>query len=421
VQICPNCGEENPPRFRLCGFCGAALVEAAAPVAPREIRKTVTIVFCDLVGSTSLGERLDSESLREVMNRYFTAMRAELEDHGGTIEKFIGDAIMAVFGLPTLHEDDALRAVRAAAGMQAALLRLNDELDRSWGIRLANRTGLHTGEVVAGDPTGGQRLVTGDPVNTAARLEQAAPTNEILIGELTYRLVREAVEVEQVAPLELKGKLARVPDYRLVAVSDEAVRGRDVTAPEASPMVGRAGEIARLREAFAAAVEKRSLRIVTIVGDAGVGKSRLTREFLASVAEQAYVVRGRCLPYGRGITFWPLVEIVRSAAEIDDDDPARIGDRPRRSGVSADRDVLGRSAPGRDALRSRSARRRDRRHPLRRADPAGSHRASVRGRAGRACTDPLRGATRPARGAGGLGRRPARGADRARSAGRRPG
>ena len=140
------------------------------------------------------------------MNRYFEVMRAELEDHGGTIEKFIGDAIMAVFGLPTLHEDDALRAVRAAAGMQTALLRLNDELDRSWGIRLANRTGVYTGEVVAGDPAGGQRLVTGDPVNTAARLEQAAPVNEILIGELTYRLVREVVEVEQVAPLELKGK-----------------------------------------------------------------------------------------------------------------------------------------------------------------------------------------------------------------------
>ncbi len=343
MQICPNCGEENPPRFRLCGFCGAALVEAAAPIAPREIRKTVTIVFCDLVGSTSLGERLDSESLREVMNRYFAAMRAELDDHGGTIEKFIGDAIMAVFGLPTLHEDDALRAVRAAAGMQTALLRLNDELDRAWGIRLANRTGVHTGEVVAGDPTAGQRLVTGDPVNTAARLEQAAPTNEILIGELTYRLVREAVEVEQVAPLELKGKLERVPAYRLVAVSDEAVRGRDVAAPEASPMVGRAGEIARLRQAFAAAVEERSLRIVTIVGDAGVGKSRLTREFLASVAEEAYVVRGRCLPYGRGITFWPLVEIVRSAADIDDDDPPERA-RAKLRGLVGDEDVAERLA-----------------------------------------------------------------------------
>ena len=166
------------------------------------------------------------------MTRYFDAMRAELEAHGGTIEKYIGDAIMAVFGLPVLHEDDALRAVRAAAGMKEALLRLNDELDRTWGIRLANRTGVYTGEVVAGDPTGGQRLVTGDPVNTAARLEQAAPANEILIGELTYRLVRDAVEVEPVEPLELKGKVERVPAYRLIAVRRQA---RARTARPASP------------------------------------------------------------------------------------------------------------------------------------------------------------------------------------------
>src|SRR4249919_1179077 len=152
MQLCPNCGEENPPRFRLCGYCGTALAPAEAAPPPREIRKTVTIVFSDLRGSTDLGERLDSESLREVMTRYFDAMRAELEAHGGTIEKYIGDAIMAVFGLPVLHEDDALRAVRAAAGMQAALARLNDELDLAWGIRLASRTGVFTGEVVAGDP-----------------------------------------------------------------------------------------------------------------------------------------------------------------------------------------------------------------------------------------------------------------------------
>ena len=343
MQICPNCGEENPPRFRLCGFCGTALVAAGAAPATREIRKTVTIVFSDLKGSTDLGERLDSESLREVMNRYFEAMRAELEDHGGTIEKFIGDAIMAVFGLPTLHEDDALRAVRAASGMQAALVRLNDELDGTWGIRLANRTGVYTGEVVAGDPTGGQRLVTGDPVNTAARLEQAAPANEILIGELTHRLVREAVEVEPVAPLELKGKVERVPAYRLIAVRDEAVRGRDAAAVEASPMIGRAREIGRLREAFAVAVEERSLRTVTVVGDAGVGKSRLTREFLASLDEEAYVVRGRCLAYGRGITFWPVAEIVRSAAEIDDDDPPERAQAKLR-GLVGDEDVAQRLA-----------------------------------------------------------------------------
>src|SRR4249919_1152602 len=153
MQLCPNCGEENPPRFRLCGYCGTALAPAEAAPPPREIRKTVTIVFSDLRGSTDLGERLDSESLREVMTRYFDAMRAELEAHGGTIEKYIGDAIMAVFGLPTVHEDDAMRAVRAALSMREALLQLNDQLERTWGVRLANRTGIHTGEVVAGDPS----------------------------------------------------------------------------------------------------------------------------------------------------------------------------------------------------------------------------------------------------------------------------
>ena len=186
MAICPSCGEENPDRFRLCGFCGTPLHPEEAP---REIRKTVTIVFSDLVGSTAIGERLDSESLRAVMSRYFDVMRAELERHGGTVEKFIGDAVMAVFGLPNLHEDDAERAVRAAAGMQAALEGLNAELDARFGVTLKNRTGVNTGEVVSGDPTAGQRLVTGDAVNVAARLEQAAGTNEVLIGPLTRELV----------------------------------------------------------------------------------------------------------------------------------------------------------------------------------------------------------------------------------------
>jgi len=251
----------------------------AAPV--QEIRKTVSIVFSDLKGSTDLGERLDSEALREVMTRYFDAMRAEIQAHGGTIEKYIGDAIMAVFGLPVLHEDDALRAVRAAMGMQHALARLNDELDRAYGVRLANRTGVNTGEVVAGDSASGQRLVTGDAVNTAARLEQAAPANEILIGELTYRLVRDVVDVEGVPPLDLKGKAEQVPAWRLLAVH----RGATVTSADTSPMVGREPEMARLRDAFRGAVQERRVRVLTVIGDAGVGKSRLTREFLASITD----------------------------------------------------------------------------------------------------------------------------------------
>jgi class 3 adenylate cyclase/tetratricopeptide (TPR) repeat protein len=312
VQICPNCGEENPDRFRLCGFCGA---ELAPQLAPQETRKTVTIVFSDLKGSTNLGEALDSESLREVMSRYFEEMQQILEAHGGRVEKYIGDAIMAVFGLPRLHEDDALRAVRAASEMQAALRVLNGELERRWGVQLENRTGVNTGEVVAGDPTSGQRLVTGDAVNVAARLEQAAPALEILVGEPTYRLVRHAVEVEPVEPLPLKGKSEPVPAYRLLAVK-EAVEG--VARRHDRPLVGRESELASLEAEFGLAAAATSCRLVAVLADAGVGKSKLIEEFGQAV--EARVFSGRCLPYGRGYTYWPLVEIFRQAAAIRDDD-----------------------------------------------------------------------------------------------------
>src|SRR5438105_13783690 len=180
-------------------------------VSAAAARKTVSVLFCDLANSTALGERLDPEPLRELMGRWYEEMQVALERHGGTVEKFIGDAVMAVFGLPQAHEDDALRAVRAALEMKEALARLNEELERRWGVRLENRTGVNTGEVVAGDSASAQRLVTGDAVNVAARLEQAAPALDVLIGEPTYRLVRHAVEVEAVEPLELKGKAERVP------------------------------------------------------------------------------------------------------------------------------------------------------------------------------------------------------------------
>src|SRR6476469_2176997 len=197
MKVCAACGVENPEIARFCLACGTQLAEARPP---QETRKVVTIVFSDLKGSTSLGEALDSEALREVMTRYFDAMRGELERHGGVIEKFIGDAVMAVFGLPRLHEDDALRAVRAAADMQAALGALNADLEARWGVTLQNRTGVNTGEVVAGDSSADQRLITGDAVNVAARLEQAAPAQQVLLGELTYRLVAEMVSVEEVEP-----------------------------------------------------------------------------------------------------------------------------------------------------------------------------------------------------------------------------
>jgi class 3 adenylate cyclase/tetratricopeptide (TPR) repeat protein len=315
---CPGCGEENPPKFKLCGYCGTPLHAAAPPTLPaKEIRKTVTLLFTDLKDSTALGERLDSEALHEVKERYFNAMAAEIKRHGGKIEKYIGDAIMAVFGLPRAHEDDALRAVRAAVGMKEALEKVNAELGKRFGVELANRTGVNTGEVVASDdPTADQKLATGDAVNVTARLESAAPANEIYIGETTYRLVRDAVDVEAVEPLTLKGKSQPVPAFRLVRAHGQDGNVRRHRAP----VVGREVELAALLSAWEAAIAQRRAQLVTVVGDAGVGKTRLVREVIDRMGPDARVVAGRCLPYGDGITFWPLREMVVSAAGIGQND-----------------------------------------------------------------------------------------------------
>ncbi len=305
MLTCPKCGQENADGARFCNACAAPLTPVPAA---REVRKTVTVVFCDVTGSTALGERLDPESLRRVMARYFEAMRGVIERHGGTVEKFIGDAVMAVFGVPVLHEDDALRAVRAACEMRAALTRLNEELERDYGTTLALRTGVNTGEVVTGTE---ERLATGDAVNVAARLEQAAQSGEILVGAETLALVRDAVEVEPLEPLELKGKNERVPAYRLVALRQ---------APErrvAGAFVGRERELDQLREAFGRVVSDRSCQLFTLLGTAGVGKSRLVEEFLGSLGS-ARVVRGRCLSYGEGITYYPVVEVL---LQLFGDDP----------------------------------------------------------------------------------------------------
>jgi class 3 adenylate cyclase/tetratricopeptide (TPR) repeat protein len=284
--------------------------------APREVRKVVTVVFADVAGSTPLGERLDPEALRRVMGRYFDQMKAVVERHGGTVEKFIGDAVMAVFGLPTLHEDDALRAVRAAVDMRTALAELNRELERERGVAIAVRTGVNTGEVVAGDGSG-ETLATGDAINTAARLQQAAEPDEILIGASTYVLVRGAVMVEPGEGLGLKGKAEPVLAFRLLEVKADAE-----TVPRRldSPMVGRRREQDLLRLSLDRAVEERACHLVTVLGQAGVGKSRLVEEFLETVDVASF--RGRCLPYGEGITYWPVIEVIRQAAGIaEGDDP----------------------------------------------------------------------------------------------------
>src|SRR5713226_844613 len=306
MSVCPACGKRNSDDARLCSSCGGRL-SSAEPSRP-EMRKTVTVVFSDLIGSTSLGEQLDPESLRRMMTRYFHVMRAVLERHGGTVEKFIGDAVLAVFGIPKLHEDDALRAVRAAAAMRAALADLNQQFERTWGVRLRVRTGVNTGEVVAGDPASGQAFVTGDAVNVAAGLEQMASADEILLGDATCRLVRSAVILEPVEQLTLKGKAKVSVAWRLL----ELVEGAPSLARHLElPLIGRKGKLNQLHQAYEKAARERVCYLFTVLGSAGIGKSRLANEFVSLVRDAATVLAGRCLPYGEGITYWPLVEIVR--------------------------------------------------------------------------------------------------------------
>ena len=268
----------------------------------------MTALFCDVVESTALGERLDPEVLSGVLERYFSMARQIVERHGGTVEKFIGDAVVAFFGVPRVHEDDALRAVRSAVEIVQALPGIEDET----GIALQVRTGVNTGLVLAGL---GETPAIGDAVNVAARLEQAAGPGEIVIGEQTLLLVRDAVEVEPLEPLELKGKSERVAAFRLLAVDPVAPgRSRRLDAP----MVGRGRELAMLRSAWERTVETGECHLFTVLGAAGVGKSRLVAELAGGLGDDALFLSGRCLPYGDAITFWPLMEAlapVRSRAE----------------------------------------------------------------------------------------------------------
>ncbi|MGN6380625.1 MAG: AAA family ATPase [Gaiellales bacterium] len=275
-----------------------------------QVRKTVTIVFADLAGSTDLGERLDPEALRDVQTRYFEAMRGPLERHGGTVEKYIGDAVMAVFGVPVLHEDDALRAVRAAVEMRDGMAALNIRLRADLGVGLTVRIGVNSGEVAAGGVAAGHGMVAGDAVNTAARLQSAAPPGEILIGPQTRSLVGRAVRVRTHPPAQLPGKRQPVRVWQVVGLNE----GGRFKRPRDVPLVGRRAELRMVRTRLQRCWERRRCVLVTVTGPAGIGKSRLLREFLADAEGQARVVVGRCLPYGEGITYWPLTEIANELA-----------------------------------------------------------------------------------------------------------
>ena len=333
VPVCAACGYEAAEAVKFCPECGAAVASSG-----HEQRKVVTVLFCDVVGSTALGESVDPEALRTLLARYFARMKAVVERHGGVVEKFIGDAVMAVFGLPAVHEDDALRGLRAALEMQLALAELGIE----------GRIGVNTGEVVTGTA---ERLATGDAVNVAARLEQAAGPGEILLGASTLRLARDAIDAEPVDPLP----------------EGEAGAGAGLAAPVRPQRDARA--IVRLPARRApslscrrsltpsrASRRRRAASWSPCVGPAGVGKSRLTAELLARI--DATVVRGRCPSYGEGITYWPVVEVLKQLEsrrpELELDDAAARGARhaARRRGRLFDRrDRLGISQAARGGRR----------------------------------------------------------------------
>jgi class 3 adenylate cyclase len=331
VPTCERCGRENPEEARFCNGCGAELVLVQAQAA--EERKVVTVLFADITGSTALGERLDAEALKEVMGAFFMAMRAEIEAEGGTVEKFIGDAIMAAFGVPRVHEDDPARALRAALRMRARLDELNDGLAERYGVTLELRIGINTGPVMAvTDPRPGEALATGDAVNAAARLEQAAQPGQVLVSERTAQAAPH-FRFSPAQRLELRG---RVEPLRAVELERDQPITEGTLSGFRAPLVGRRRELELLGATYRRAVEEGQPHLVTLYGEAGVGKSRLAGELLAGLEAAAptpRVVRGRCLAYGDGITYWPLAELLKTYAQALDTDSGELA-RARVSDVA---------------------------------------------------------------------------------------
>lgn len=307
---CANCRADPGDDARFCPHCGARLAGAV----PKR-RKLTTLLFCDVVGSTALAESLEAEAVREVMLRFYEESSQIIAHHGGTTAKFIGDAVMALFGLPHTREDDAERALRTALALRRQLDEVvNVELEATYGVRLGVRMGINSGVIVAGEALTVEALPLGDTANTAARLEQAAAVGEILIGQPTYELAAHLAVVEEVPPIAAKGKAEPLRAYRLLQVQE----GRRPLQTQAR-MVGRAQELAVLHHELETVRRTGSCRLISITGDAGVGKSRLLGEFRRTAKGVSFLY-GRCLSYGEGITYWPLVEVVKQLASIRDDD-----------------------------------------------------------------------------------------------------
>ena len=320
MKVCPTCGHRNPDDAEFCSACGSPLV---AEDGRREERKVVTILFCDMVEFTSRFDQADPEDVRETLARYHSRVRREIERFGGTVEKFIGDAVMAVFGAPVAHEDDAPRAVFAALRIPPAIEELNES---NRDLPLAVRIGVETGVAVVsvGSERSDQGLAIGDVVNTASRLQGAAPTGGILVGEGTYRLTKDLFDYQPLDPVQVKGKAE--PQRVWVARAARSRFGAELQRGLPTPFVGRGDELELLKHTFARAAREPSVQLVTLLGEPGVGKSRLIRELFAYTDDQPELIvwrHGRCLPYGEGVTFWALGEIVKAQAGILESDDAR--------------------------------------------------------------------------------------------------
>jgi class 3 adenylate cyclase/tetratricopeptide (TPR) repeat protein len=322
VIRCSKCGEQNPDRAQFCLACGTALARARQP---EEERKVVSVLFVDLVGFTDRSDRADPEDVRATLHPYHARVKQEIERFGGTVEKFVGDAVMAAFGAPVTHEDDAERAVRSGLSILATIEEMNRADPR---LELAVRAAVNTGEAVvslAARPEAGEGIATGDVVNTASRLQQVAPIGGIVVGEITFRATKSAIAYEELGPVSVKGKAEPVRIYRVTGVRSELEAGAE--PPPATPFVGREDELALLRQTYGRTVREASVQLVTVTGEPGIGKTRLLSEFRAYLEEQPEAAvwrQGRCLPYGEGITFWALGEIVKGQTGIlESDSPER--------------------------------------------------------------------------------------------------
>src|SRR4051794_9058852 len=322
-RACPNCGEPAPPQARFCMACGGALegtatTTAARPVEkPPEERRQVTVLFADLSGYTAVAEQMDPEAVKTLVDGALRRLGLEVTRYGGTVDKYIGDNVMALFGAPVAHEDDEERAVRAALGMQEAMAEVNEQLPEE--VSFALRVGLNTGEVLAG-AVGDDYTVVGDTVNVASRLQTAARPGSVTVGERTMRVTSEAVRYEELEPLTLKGKAEPVPAWEAVGLISEQAVVRAASGREA-PLMGRAYEIGTLESIYERVMREKRPHLVTLIREAGVGKSRLLAEFEQRIAgREASLRTGRCLPYGSGIVFWALGEVLREECGIHEGD-----------------------------------------------------------------------------------------------------